>query len=62
MDFKKWKPKNNLQVFNTYGKIAKINLFMVLVLFCLITPATNWMIPFCKKFEKIEVFRVTLRR
>ena len=62
MNIRKWKPKTSKEVYTTYGKVLKINLFMVLCVVCFITPFTNWLIPFLTRYKHIEVFRVTLKR
>ena len=46
----KWK-----QEFSTYGKVFRIHrntILTILIILCLITPFTNWLIPFLGKFVK----------
>lgn len=60
MNFKKWKIKTKYKPYREYGKVQKINLFQLLVVLALITPMTNWLIPFLTKFKRVELIRVTI--
>ena len=60
MSLTNWKPKCGMSPYNEYGKVLKVSWFVVLVGVCLITPATNWLIPFLRRFEKYEVGRITI--
>jgi hypothetical protein len=56
----KFNIKCKREVYVTYGKIMKFNLFQFLFLLCISTPGTNWLIPLFKSFDKIEILRITL--
>jgi hypothetical protein len=56
----KFKIKCKRKVYDEYGRIMKFNLFHLLFILCVSTPGTNWLIPFFKRFNKIELCRITL--
>jgi len=61
MNFKKWQPKyTGNPGYKSYGRILKITWFNICCFICLITPGTNWLIPFLYRLNKIELFRVTI--
>jgi hypothetical protein len=60
MNIENWKPTCKNSPYQEYGKVFKITWFQFIIFICLITPATNWLIPFCQKLSKYELMRITL--
>jgi hypothetical protein len=56
----KFNIKHSGSPYNEYGQIVKLNWYQLLVLVCIITSFTNWLIPFFSKLKNVELCRITL--
>jgi hypothetical protein len=61
MNFKKWKPKCNKEIYLTYGKIFKVSLFHLLFVLDIFIPSFRLLTYIGYKFKHIEIFRITIK-